>query len=94
MGGWTYRIRYVDLYGQPRSVERGPYATKNAAKDARNKKLNELRKSFGNIQTGEKMTFNELAEICKAEFYKPAVFSEGRKIAGVSPDASRRIFEE
>lgn len=82
-GGWVYRIRYVDPEGQPRSQERGPFPTKNKAKDACDQAVRSLEKSAGQIRVGERMTFDQLAERCKMEFYKPAVLREGRKISGV-----------
>ncbi len=82
-GGWVYRIRYVDTEGQPRSQERGPYPTKNQARDACDLAVRALEKSAGQIRVGERMTFEQLAERCKTEFYKPAVLREGKKIAGV-----------
>lgn len=82
-GGWVYRIRYVDPEGQPRSQERGPYPAKNKAKDACDQAVRALEKSAGQIRVGERMTFDQLAERCKTEFYKPAVLRDGKKIAGV-----------
>jgi hypothetical protein len=35
------------------------------------------------MQTGERMTFNQLADICEQIFYKPAEIVEGRKVAGI-----------
>ncbi|HEX3100858.1 MAG TPA: tyrosine-type recombinase/integrase [Pyrinomonadaceae bacterium] len=68
-GGWVYRLRYVDDDGRNRTVERGPYIRKWEAENARNTKLAEIDQTSGNIQNGEKMTFNRLAAICKAEIY-------------------------
>lgn len=82
-GGWVYRIRYVDPEGQPRSQERGPFPTKNKAKDACDQAVRSLEKSAGQIRVGERMTFDQLAERCKKEFYKPAVLRDGKKISGV-----------
>lgn len=82
-GGWVYRIRYVDPEGQPRSQERGPFPTKNKAKDACDQAVRALEKSAGQIRVGERMTFDQLAERCKTEFYKPAVLRDGKKISGV-----------
>lgn len=48
----------------------------------------DVKKSHGQIQTGERMTFTQLADLCIGTFYKPAVIVEGRKIAGVRSLAS------
>lgn len=93
-GGWFYRIRYVDAFGMPLTVERGPFDLKSHARDARDLKLSELKRSLGNIKTGERMTFNELADICEPEFYKPAVMSGKHKVSGVkSYDSSKAIIK-
>lgn len=82
-GGWVYRIRYVDPEGQPRSQERGPFPMKNRAKDACDQAVRALEKSAGQIRVGERMTFNQLADRCKTEFYRPAILRDGKKISGV-----------
>ncbi|MEJ7862153.1 MAG: site-specific integrase [Pyrinomonadaceae bacterium] len=56
---------------------------KTDATDLRNKLVDEVKKSHGQIQTGTRMTFNDLAVICEKNFYQPAEFAEGRKISGV-----------
>ncbi len=56
---------------------------KGDATDLRNKLVDGVKKSHGQIQTGERMTFAQLADICEEAFYKPAVIVEGRKVAGV-----------
>ncbi len=80
---WIIRIEYFDeILGKTRYMER--HAEKRSdAIDERDKLTKELEKSHGQIQTGERMTFNDLAAVCQKNFYKPAVIVEGRKIAGV-----------
>ena len=56
---------------------------KGDATDLRNKLVDEVQKTHGQIQTGERMTFNDLAAICEKNFYQSAEFAEGRKISGV-----------
>lgn len=37
----------------------------------------------GGIRTGDKMTFDDLADYCEKHFYKPASYTDGRRIEGV-----------
>lgn len=80
---WIVRIEYFDeILGKKRYMER--HADKKSdAIDERDRLTNELEKSHGQIQTGERMTFNDLADISLKNFYQPATIVEGRKIAGV-----------
>lgn len=89
-GKWIIRIKYFDeMYGKYRFIER--HAEKRSdALDERDKLIDDIKKSFGQIQTGEKMTFEQLANFCEKHFYQPAVIVEGRKIAGVrSPNTAK-----
>lgn len=81
-GAWIVRISYEDETGKTRYLERHA-ASKGAANDLKNKLVDEVKKSHGHIRTGDKMTFNNLADYCEKHFYKPAEYSDGRKIAGV-----------
>ncbi len=80
---WIVRIEYFDeMLGKKRYMER--HADKKSdAIDERDRLIKELEKSHGQIQTGERMTFENLADICEKNFYQPAMIVEGRKIAGV-----------
>jgi len=80
---WIVRIEYFDdMKGKKCFMER--HADKKGdATDLRNKLVDEVKKSHGQIQTGERMTFNDLAVICEKNFYQSAEFAEGRKISGV-----------
>src|SRR5687768_17054404 len=80
---WIVRIEYFDdIKGKKCFMER--HADKKTdATDLKNKLVDEIKKSHGQIQTGERMTFNDLAVICERNFYQPAEFAEGRKISGV-----------
>ena len=82
-GKWIVRIEYFDdMKGKKCFMER--HADKKGdATDLRNKLVDEVKKSHGQSQTGERMTFNDLAGICEKNFYQPAEFAEGRKISGV-----------
>lgn len=80
---WIIRIEYFDeILGKKRTMERHA-ERKTDAIDERDKLISQLEKSHGQIQTGERMTFDDLKTICERHFYKPAVIVEGRKIAGV-----------
>ncbi len=80
---WIVRIEYLDeLTGKTKYIER--HADKRGeATDLRNKLVDEVKKSHGQMQTGERMTFNQLADICEQIFYRPAEIVEGRKVAGI-----------
>ena len=91
-GGWFYRISYVDVAGKPATLERGPFSLKSSAKDARDAKVRDLEKSLGNIRSGERMTFDQLADICEEELYKPAVMSGSKKVAGVKSHVSAKAI--
>lgn len=82
-GKWVVRIEYFDeMMGKNRFMERQAEKRTDAI-DERDKLVNKIEKSHGQIQTGERMTFNDLTAVCEKNFYKPAVIVEGRKIAGV-----------
>ncbi len=80
---WIVRIEYLDEpTGKTKYIERQANRKGDAA-DLRNKLINDVRKSHGQMQTGERMTFNQLADICEKTFYKTAEIVQGRKISGV-----------
>lgn len=82
-GKWIARVEYYDsILGKTRSIER----TKDRRTDAideRDRLVNEIKKSHGQIRTGERMTFSQLADISAERFFQKAVIVEGRKIEGV-----------
>ncbi len=82
-GTWIIRIEYFDqLAGKKKFMER--HAAKRAdASDERDRLVSDIKKTYGQIHAGERMTFNSLADICEKGFYRPAVLVEGRKIEGV-----------
>lgn len=81
-GAWVLRLEYPDETGKTRYAERHT-ESKGAASDLKLRLVDEIKKSHGHIQTGEKMTFGNLADYCEKHFYKPAEYAEGRKIAGI-----------
>ncbi len=80
---WIVRIQYFDeVKGKTAFMER--HAEKKAdATDLRDQLVDDLKKTHGQMQTGERMTFAQLSDICEKTFYKPAVIIEGRKVAGI-----------
>lgn len=87
-GKWIVRIEYLDdLTGKNKCIERQA-DRKGTVIDLRNKLINDVRKSHGQMQTGERMTFNQLADICERAFYKPAEIVQGRKVSGIRSIAS------
>ncbi len=82
-GKWIVRIEYFDVIKGKKSYMERHADRKGDATDLRNKLVDEVKKSHGQIQTGERMTFNGLAAICEKNFYQSAEFAEGRKISGV-----------
>nr|MBA3786937.1 hypothetical protein [Acidobacteriota bacterium] len=76
-GRWIIRIEYFDeVLGRQRFMER--HAEKRSdAIDERDRLSKGIEKSHGQIQTGERMTFENLADICEKTFYKSAVIVEG-----------------
>ncbi len=80
---WIVRIEYFDdVKGKKCFMERHAEKKVDAA-DLRNKLVAEIKQSYGQSQTGERMTFNDLAVLCEKRFYHPAQIVEGRKISGV-----------
>lgn len=82
-GKWVVRIEYFDqLAGKKKFTERLT-AKRSDASDERDRLINDIKKTHGQIHAGERMTFSSLADICAKGFYQPAVLVEGRKIEGV-----------
>ncbi|HEX8735001.1 MAG TPA: site-specific integrase [Pyrinomonadaceae bacterium] len=90
-GKWIVRIEYFDeLLGKKRGLERQG-DKKSDVIDERDRMIKDIEKSHGQILTGERMTFDNLADICEKNFYKPAVIVEGRKISGVRAHKTAKI---
>lgn len=82
-GVWIVRIEYFDdVLGKVRYIERNCEKRSDAI-DKRDKLIDDVKKTHGQIQTGERMTFDKLADICEKTFYKPAEIVQGRKVAGI-----------
>ncbi len=80
---WIVRIEYFDEQRGKKNFMERHADRKSDATDLRNRLVDEVRKTQGQIQTGTRMTFNDLAAICEKNFYQSAEFAEGRKISGV-----------
>jgi len=80
---WIVRLEYFDeTKGKIAFIERQT-DKKTDATDLKNKLIDDVKKSHGQMQTGERMTFNQLADISERIFYKPAEIVQGRKVAGI-----------
>lgn len=91
-GKWIIRIEYFDvLKGKTCYLNR--HADKRSdATDERDRLIDDLKKTHGQMVSGEKMTFEQLTEVCKKVFYKPAEIIEGRKVEGVRSFRSVELF--
>lgn len=80
---WVIRIEYFDdLLGKKRYMERHA-ERKGDAIDECDKLINDIKKTHGQMQNGERMTFNQLADVAERNFYKEATIVEGRKVSGI-----------
>jgi hypothetical protein len=67
---WIIRIEYFDkIQGKTRFVERQA-DRKTTAADERDRLVDEIKKTQGQIQTGERMTFEQLADVCEADVFR------------------------
>lgn len=82
-GKWVIRLEYFDYRkGAHRIMER-QFDLRSEASDELGRLVNDVKKTYGQIQNGERMTFKQLAETCANTIYQPAVIVEGHKIEGV-----------
>lgn len=80
VGKWVVRLEYFDhLKGKKRFME-CELLRRTDAVDVRNRLENDIKRSHGQIQTGERLTFRQLTRICKETIYRHAVIVEGHKI--------------
>ncbi len=89
---WTLRLIATDDLGN-RTSKTWQYSTKQDAKDDLEDRRAEL---IAFVETkglglGDVKTFKQWAEYAKADFYRPAVIKEGRKVVGVKSE-SAHIF--
>ena len=69
---WTVRIEYFDEVKGKNSIIERQKDKKSDALDLKNKLIDDVKKSHGQMQTGERMTFNQLSDVSERVFYKPA----------------------
>lgn len=90
---WTLRLTHTDERGDSTS-KTWQYATKQDAKDDienRKAELIQFVESKG-LDLGDVKTFKQWAEFAKADFYRPAVMTEGRKVAGIKAHRQTHIL--
>lgn len=90
---WTLRLTHIDELGDSTS-KTWQYATKQDAKDGIETRKAELIAFVENkgLDLGDIKTFRQWAEYAKADFYRPAVISEGRKVAGIKAHRQTHIL--
>jgi integrase len=82
-GKWIARVEYFDeVDGRAKYIEH-TFAKRTDAVDDRNLEVSRIQATHGQIQTGDKMKFDELAQLYSDRFYGPAIIKDGRKVAGV-----------
>lgn len=90
---WSLQFIHIDEQGRKRT-KTWQYASKQDAKDDienRKAELIALVESEG-LGLGHIKTFRQWTEYAKANFYRPAVIHEGRKVAGIKGHAETHIF--
>lgn len=90
---WTLRLTHIDEQDKKTS-KTWQYPTKQDAKDDVGNRTPEL---IAFVETkgrdlGDVKTFKQWAEYAKADFYRPAVISEGRKVAGIKSHRATHIL--
>ncbi|MDQ3220256.1 MAG: site-specific integrase, partial [Acidobacteriota bacterium] len=90
---WTLRLAHTDER-ENKTSKTWQYATKQDAKDDfENRKAEMILfvESKG-LDLGDIKTFRQWAEYAKADFYRPAVIKEGRKVAGIKAHRQTHIL--
>ncbi|MGB7069071.1 MAG: site-specific integrase [Pyrinomonadaceae bacterium] len=93
VNAWALRLTHTDERDQ-KTCKTWQYATKQDAKDdSENRKaeLIQFVESKG-LGLGDVKTFGQWAEYAKADFYRPAVIREGRKVAGIKAHRQTHIL--
>ncbi len=90
---WTLRLTHVDER-ENKTSKTWQYATKQDAKDDVENRKAELTQfaQSKSLDLGDVKTFKQWAEYAKADFYRPAVFSQGRKVAGIKAHRQTHIL--
>lgn len=92
---WTLRLTHIDEH-ETSTCRTWQYATKQDAKDDIEKRKAELIASVDRmgLDLGDVKTFRQWAEYAKAEFYRPAVIKDGRKVAGVKSESTHIFIDQ
>ncbi len=90
---WTLRLTHIDEREQ-KTCKTWQYATKQDAKDDLENRKGELTAFVETKGLGldDVKTFRQWAEYAKADFYRPAVIKEGRKVAGIKAHRQTHIL--
>ena len=90
---WTLRLTHIDEHDSKTS-KTWQYATKQDAKDDIGNRKAELIAfvETKGLDLGDIKTFRQWAEYAKADFYRPAVIKEGRKVAGIKAHRQTHIL--
>jgi|GEM_PF-1639511 len=90
---WTLRLTHIDER-ENRTSKTWQYATKQDAKDDVENRKAELIRFVENkgLDLGDIKTFKQWAEHAKKDFYRPAVITEGRKVAGIKAHRPTHIL--
>lgn len=89
-GGWFWRIHYFDDGGNARVKERGPYRTKQEAKDFLDIEAAKLGREGGRTRESEKLTFEIFAIRCETDLFSPATLINGHWEGGIRSSRSAR----
>ena len=90
---WTLRLTHTDEW-ENKTNKTWQYATKQDAKDDvenRKAELVSFEESKG-LGLDDVRTFKQWADYAKADFYRPAVIREGRKVAGIKAHRQTHIL--
>lgn len=90
---WTLRLTHTDER-ENRTSKTWQYATKQGAKDDLENRKAELIQFVESKGLGldDVKTFKQWANYAKADFYRPAVMTEGRKVAGIKAHRQTHIL--
>lgn len=92
---WTLRLTYTDD-NLNKTSKTWQYATKQDAKDDLTNRTAELIAFVESKGRGlaDVKTFRQWAEYAKADFYRPAVIHDGRKVAGVKSESTHIFIDQ
>jgi integrase len=90
---WSLQFLHIDEQGR-KKTKTWQYATKQDAKDAIEKRKVEFTAMIESdgLDLCDVKTFRQWADFAKANFYKPAVIREGRKVEGIKSHRQTHIL--